>query len=86
MHIVDEHHRHAVFGELWLHDELRFDWMRAKIKVLVTMRADGTRLLSVEVMKNSNMLDYASSKALPCVDVLCVRRVVIEYSRTFDEC
>ena len=84
--IVDGHHRHVVFGELRKDPDPAFDWTREPMEVFVTMRADGTAMNSSEMMKNSKLLNTASSNALPCVDFLDVLRAVIAYAPTFNEC
>lgn len=52
----------------------------------MTLRADGTQIWSLEVMKKSKLLNTASSKALPCVNVLDVFRALIAYAGMFNEC
>lgn len=65
VHIVDVHHCHAMFGVVRQDPDLRYDWTREKSEVFVTMLEDGTPLSSVESMKNSNLLNTASSNSLP---------------------
>lgn len=86
VYIVDGHRRHAVLGNLQLDPDIWLDWTRDIIELFVTMRADGTPLSSLEVMKNITLLNTASSKSLPCVDFLDVLRAIISYSRTFNKC
>lgn len=86
MHIVDGHNHHAVFGVLCEDTEPRLEWTMENIEVFVNMKADDTALLSVEVMKNSTLMNTASSKGMPCVYFLDVLRAEIAYSRTFYQC
>lgn len=79
MKLVHGKHRRAVFGERCQDIDPQFDWASENIEVFVTILADCIALSSVYVMKNSSLLNTASSNALPCVDFLDVIRALIAY-------
>lgn len=55
------YHRQVVFSKLLKAYTILFDRKREKLEVLVTIRAAGTALLSVDVMKSSKLQNAASS-------------------------